>query len=76
VNAKELEAWRARPMEVRVLELCGHCDTLKEGVAKHEHKSYWPSYQVSMTSCPACFELAKSKARDEANGKLAGVVCA
>jgi len=62
-----IDAWRSRPMTVRTLELCERCNTLKEGVEKREHKSYWPTFEISLKSCLSCFESAKREAAAEFN---------
>lgn len=54
-------------MTVRTLELCERCNKLAEAVEKREHKSYWPTYQISLKSCAPCFEAAKREASAEFN---------
>lgn len=61
------EAWRRRPMVVKVLEHCEHCNSLKEGVEKREHKSYWPHFTLTLKSCEPCFEVAKRERAAEYN---------
>ena len=49
MNATE---WRNRTPKVRVYDLCGECETLKEGVARHE---FWtPTGKRVHTCCEAC----------------------
>lgn len=61
------DAWRARPMTVRTLELCERCNKLAEAVEKREHRSYWPTYAIAIKSCAPCFEAAKREAAAEYN---------
>jgi hypothetical protein len=58
--------FRNRPMQVKVLTYCDPCQTLKEDVASREHAQYWPTVALKITSCLACFEVAKKAAIDEA----------
>jgi hypothetical protein len=61
------DAWRNRPLTVRVVEHCDRCNTLKEGVETRSHKSYWPTFEISLKSCAPCFETAKREAAAEFN---------
>lgn len=58
------DQFRSRQMEVRVLDRCDKCETLKDDVK--ERANYWP--RVKATTCGACF----SKLIAEAQGL---VVC-
>ena len=51
MTSSQLDAWRRRPLEVRVLDLCPECKQLKEGVKTRQ--SYWPTF--SMSSCNDCY---------------------
>lgn len=62
-----IDAWRNRPLTVRTFEHCDSCSTLKEGVETRTHKSYWPTYEISLKSCAPCFEAAKREAAAEFN---------
>jgi hypothetical protein len=58
--------FRSRPMVVTVTEHCEHCKVLRPDVQKREHAQYWPTVAITLTSCFACFEVAKKVAIDEA----------
>jgi hypothetical protein len=61
------DAWRNRPLTVRTLEHCDKCNALKEGVETRTHKSYWPTFEISVKSCEPCFAAAKREASAELN---------
>jgi hypothetical protein len=66
------DAWRNRPMEVRVLDHCDSCSTLKEDVKQREAANYYPRWSINLKSCAGCFEVAKSKANAEAVNEIYG----
>lgn len=43
--------WRARQLQVRVLDRCDECDELKDDVQKREN--YWP--HITAVCCAECF---------------------
>jgi hypothetical protein len=47
----ELERWRSRPLQVRVLTRCDECGELKDDV--RERVNYWPN--IKAVCCAACF---------------------
>lgn len=61
--------FRNRPMTVKILTYCDHCSTLKEGVAKREYNSYWPTVALKTTCCAPCYEIARTKAIAEAKAE-------
>jgi hypothetical protein len=53
----QLEQWRSRPMELRVLVHCDECGELKEDVRKHVN--YWPN--ITALCCAKCFAKMTSE---------------
>ncbi len=45
------EAWRRRPLEVKVLDRCDECETLQPDVKKRVN--YWPSFTT--VCCGNCY---------------------
>ncbi|WP_186215869.1 hypothetical protein [Burkholderia gladioli] len=74
MNNKQLDAWRSRKMEVRILDLCAECQTLKDDVKEREYFTgyLWARrFEVKKTCCAACFEIAK-KAQQQEYDELTG----
>lgn len=61
------EAWRRRPLEVKVFEHCARCNSLQEKVESRTHQSYWPTFTLTLKSCEPCFEIAKRERAAEYN---------
>ena len=51
MTPEERRRWNSRPTEVRVLDRCDECETLKPDVK--ERQSYYPHMKI--TCCGACF---------------------
>jgi hypothetical protein len=59
-----LDAWRARPMTVRVLEICPVCETLAEGVQRRTFQVKW-WLKKDETCCTACVPAVEAGLKDE-----------
>lgn len=74
------DQFRNRPMTVTTKTRCDECNALRDDpdVKLREFSAgIWarPQYSVRLTSCGACFEAEKIRARAEAEEKLPAVIC-
>jgi hypothetical protein len=65
MNATALEAWRNRPLQVRVLDLCPLCKKLAEKVEKRVIYSGFGT-RIDETCCEPCMQVV----REEYNGVM------
>jgi len=60
MTSSQLDAWRRRPLEVRVLDRCNECATLQPDV--RERINFWPN--IRAVCCSNCFNRMLAEFND------------
>jgi hypothetical protein len=64
MDADQLDAWRSRPMEVRVFSECPRCKKLEQGVEKRTFQVNW-WLKKTETCCAACVPEVEAGLKNE-----------